>query len=67
MSVRAHQTSSTSQVGVGEHGVFLPHGAEALDGVDELLVVHELLATRTGIHVCFCAVLVPDWVRFTPL
>ena len=31
-----------SQVGVGEHGVFLPHCAEAFDGVHKLLVFHEL-------------------------
>lgn len=47
VSVRTYQTSNTSQVGVGEHGVFLPHGAEALDGVHKLLIVHELLARGT--------------------
>lgn len=31
-----------SQVGVGEHGVLLPHGAETFDGVDEFLIVHKL-------------------------
>lgn len=31
-----------SEVGVGEHGVLLPHRAEAFDGVHKFLVVHEL-------------------------
>lgn len=31
-----------SEVGVGEHGVLLPHRAEAFHGVHELLVIHEL-------------------------
>lgn len=31
-----------SQVGVGEHGVLLPHGAETFDGVDKFLIVHKL-------------------------
>lgn len=31
-----------SEVGVGEHGVLLPHRAEAFHRVHELLVVHEL-------------------------
>ena len=30
------------QVGVGEHGVLLPHRAEAFDGVHKLLIFHEL-------------------------
>lgn len=33
---------SRSEVGVGEHGVLLPHRAEAFHRVHELLVVHEL-------------------------
>lgn len=31
-----------SEVGVGEHGVLLPHRAEAFDSVHKFLVVHEL-------------------------
>lgn len=33
---------AVSEVGVGEHGVLLPHRAEAFDGVHEFLVIHEL-------------------------
>lgn len=36
------KVTAVSEVGVGEHGVFLPHRAEAFDRVHELLVVHEL-------------------------
>lgn len=36
------QVTVGSEVGVGEHGVLLPHRAEAFDGVHEFLVVHEL-------------------------
>lgn len=56
VSVRRHQTSNTSQVGVGEHGVFLPHCAEPFDGVHKLLIVHELLARKRHKFdsCCFC-------------
>lgn len=31
-----------SQVGVSEHGVLLPHGAETFDSVNKFFIVHEL-------------------------
>lgn len=38
---------SRLKVSVGEHGVFLPHCAETFDGVDELLILHELKWQKT--------------------
>lgn len=31
-----------SQVSVREHGVLLPHSAEAFDGLNKLLIIHKL-------------------------
>lgn len=66
VSVRTRRTSNTSQVGVGEHGVFLPHSAETLDGVHKLLIVHELLARRTKTRVELFVVFIPNFVRISP-
>ena len=37
------------QMSVSEHGVLLPHGAEAFDGVHKLLIFHKLSDRRVEV------------------